>query len=65
MGEDAAQFLVKSDQAGVVEIAWSLERDHHPVAVGVMAIPPDFKGVTPLEIQARALAEAYIRDKSL
>src|SRR4051794_31478367 len=35
---DAARFLVKSDRGGIVEVQWSLERNHHPVAVGTMEV---------------------------
>jgi hypothetical protein len=31
---DAVQFLIARESDGVVEVAWSLERDHHPIAVG-------------------------------
>jgi hypothetical protein len=60
---DAAQFLVKADRDGIVEIAWSLERNHHPIAVGVFAVEPGLEGATPLEIQAIALANDYLEQK--
>jgi len=54
---------VKSDHDGVVEIAWSLERNHHPVAVGVFAGDTGNGGNHAPEIQAIALANAYLRQK--
>jgi hypothetical protein len=56
---DAFRFLIKSNRGGVVEVAWSSERDHHPVAVGILFVTGS--GVTegPLERQARACAESY------
>jgi hypothetical protein len=60
---DAFRFLVKANRDGVVDVAWSSERNHHPVAVGTLAV--DCKtGTTqtgPLERQARACAAAYLR----
>jgi hypothetical protein len=59
---DASRFLVKSDCGGVVEIAWSTERNHHPVAVGILrveqAAAPD---PGPIDRQARAYATSYLR----
>ena len=34
---DAVRFLIRKDSDGEVEVAWSLEKDHHPVAVGTVA----------------------------
>jgi hypothetical protein len=60
---DAARFLVKSDRDGIVEVAWSLECNHHPVAVGTLevAIRPITGTEDPLERQARACAVSYLR----
>src|SRR5689334_11745773 len=60
---DAARFLVKSDRGGIVEVQWSLERNHHPVAVGTLEIAVDRTAGTehPLERQARACAESCLR----
>jgi hypothetical protein len=60
---DAARFLVKSDRGGIVEIQWSLERNHHPVAVGTMEVAMGRAIGTedPLERQARACAASYLR----
>jgi hypothetical protein len=59
---DAVRFLIKADQGGVLDIAWSLERNHHPVAVGTAQVkadvPPDG---SPLDRQVRAYAAAYFR----
>lgn len=61
---DAAQFLIKSDRDGIVEVAWALEKNHHPVAVGTLQIsaatPPSSE---PLNHQARAFAASYARQK--
>ena len=35
---DAFRFLIKSNRDGVVEVAWSSERNHHPVAVGTLTV---------------------------
>ena len=35
---DAVRLLVRGERGNVVEIAWSVERDHHPVAVGIIEI---------------------------
>lgn len=58
---DAARYLIKSDRNGVIEVAWSLERDHHPVAVGTIAIAVSNAPATTLERQAYALASEYLR----
>jgi hypothetical protein len=59
---DAFRFLIKANRNGAVDVAWSSERNHHPVAVGTLAV--DCKtGTTPrapLESQARAYAVAYL-----
>lgn len=64
---DAAQFLVRSDRDGVIEIAWAIEKNHHPVAVGTLQIStapqsPPLAG-PPLQHQARAFAANYLRQK--
>lgn len=61
---DAARFMVRAARGHVVEIAWALERNHHPVAVGTIEIDT---GLTPsgtgdvLARQAYACASAYVR----
>jgi hypothetical protein len=60
---DAFRFLIKAHRDGVVDVAWSSERNHHPVAVGILAIG-SIAGAPengPLERQARAYAAAYLR----
>jgi hypothetical protein len=60
--EDAYRFLIKAQSGGTVEVSWSLERNHHPVAVGVTSIGGTKADTeTPLESQARAYAAAYLR----
>jgi len=60
---DAARFLVTADRGAIIEVAWSLERDHHPVGVGTLQVVLD--GIdaleAPLERQARACATSYLR----
>ena len=60
---DAFRFLIRANHDGVVDVAWSSERNHHPVAVGTLSLTasdpvPDGK---PLERQARACVDAYFR----
>jgi hypothetical protein len=58
---DAFRFLIKSNCDGVVGVAWSIERDHHPVAVGTLVITNTVGTEGPLERQARAYVQAYFR----
>jgi hypothetical protein len=69
---DAVRLMVRAENGNVVEIAWAVERDHHPVAVGVSQIDTaDFdtadvdiasaKGAGVLARQAWACAAAYKR----
>jgi hypothetical protein len=60
---DAFRFLIKSNREGVVDVAWSSERNHHPVAVGNLAVDGAMPatGCGPLERQARAYAALYLR----
>jgi hypothetical protein len=61
---DAFRFLIKANLNGVVDVAWSSECNHHPVAVGHLAVSPTTAACTgagPLERQARAYAAAYFR----
>lgn len=62
---DAARFRIKSHASGVIEVGWSHERDHHPVAVGVLRLTEAPAGATPLEAQARACAAIYLHRKGL
>lgn len=60
---DAVRLLVRADDGRTVEVAWSTERNHHPVAVGVERVelnagdPSD----VPLKAQVQACAAAYAR----
>jgi hypothetical protein len=58
---DAFRFLIKSNSNGVVGVAWSSERNHHPVAVGTLLVPGAASADSPLERQARAYVAAYFR----
>jgi hypothetical protein len=58
---DAFRFLVKSHTDGMVHIAWSSERNHHPVAVGVLTIDESFSSQSPLEQQAKLVYFEYLR----
>ncbi|MES1260378.1 MAG: hypothetical protein ABUS49_01485 [Acidobacteriota bacterium] len=59
---DAARFLIRAERNGTIEVAWSLERNHHPVATGTLAIDASQAASgTPLERQAHALAAEYLR----
>lgn len=59
---DSHRFLVRSDDGVSVEIAWSAERNHHPVAVGMLRFDRDSAPTAgPLEHQARACVQVYLR----
>ncbi len=63
---DAFHFLIRANRDGVVTVAWSSERDHHPLGVGTFVITGDAQAGCaqvndPLERQARACAAAYSR----
>jgi hypothetical protein len=61
---DAAQFLVQSERDGVIEVAWAVEKNHHPVAVGTTQISGGPSGCEDLvSRQARAFAANYSRQK--
>ena len=63
---DAVQFLIKSDRAGVVEVAWSLEGNHHPLGVGLFSFSAgDQPAATVLEQQALAFSTAYLDQKGI
>lgn len=61
---DAVRLMVRAERGNLVEIAWAVESNHHPVAVGNMEIdsnqPADMAGDV-LTRQAHACAAAYIR----
>jgi len=60
---DVFRFAIKANRDGVVDVAWSSERNHHPVAVGTLAVDyrTDATDAGPLERQARVYATAYLR----
>ncbi len=62
---DAVRFLVKGEKDGTVQVAWAVERDHHPVAVGVAEVRTDETAapVNVLDAQIRACAHAYLRNR--
>jgi hypothetical protein len=57
---DASQCLIKAHYDHVIQVAWSLERNHHPVAVGLIEIAAGVTPQTALEHQAHALASQYL-----
>lgn len=60
---DAFRFAIKASQSGVIDVAWSSERNHHPVAVGILRVSSadTAAGGGALESQARVYAAAYLR----
>ncbi len=67
-GADAVRFLIKQRNFKGLEIAWSLENDHHPVATGTLYLSsvgepqdPGIGSVSVLERQACAYAKSMLR----
>ena len=59
---DAFQFLVKARTFAGVEVAWSIERNHHPFAVGTLLLTGSHpESMEPLERQALAAATTLLR----
>ena len=59
---DAFRFLIRKRSFEGIEVAWSIERDHHPVAVGTLLVTEASAGAaTPLEHQARFDAMTLLR----
>lgn len=67
---DATRFMVRAARGSTVEIAWAVERNHHPVAVGCVEIETTFEpgfdtmfepGDDLLARQAHACASSYVR----
>jgi hypothetical protein len=59
---DAVRLMVRGQRGSVVEIAWSIERNHHPVAVGRMDVETSEEpSGEALAQQAYACAIAYLR----
>lgn len=58
---DSFRFAIKASRDGAVDVAWSSERNHHPVAVGLLTVRGAAAAdASPLERQARVYAEAYL-----
>lgn len=54
---DATSFMLKAVRGDEVEIAWAIERNHHPVAAGTSRIHrSDTIGNRPLDRQMHAYA---------
>ena len=61
---DAVRLMVRAERSNVVEIAWAVERNHHPVAVGNMEIDAGLPAAPAEDVltrQAYACAAAYRR----
>lgn len=59
---DAVRLLIRADDGHAVEVAWSIERDHHPVAVGVEIVQISVEAASsPLAAQVHACARSYAR----
>jgi hypothetical protein len=64
---DAVRVLVRADDGRQVQVAWSIERDHRPVAVGIETVEVVAGETTPagnltaLAAQVRACAASYAR----
>ena len=60
---DAARFMVRAASGSIVDIAWAVERNHHPVAVGRMEIETTGPALVEDQLarQAYACARSYIR----
>lgn len=56
---DSICFLIKSARDGVVEVAWALDRNHHPVKVGAVLVNGERASDEILDRQAFAIAEHY------
>ena len=63
-GPDAVRFAIKQDTGGSLDIAYVVERDHHPFANGNLLDPaPAPVSGELLARQAAAYAESYRRRK--
>jgi hypothetical protein len=60
---DAIRFLIRRVTGASVEVAWSTEHDHHPVAVGTLEVNPsnETAPLETIEVQARAYVSEYLR----
>ena len=53
---DAVRFCVHSNTGGAIVIAWAIERNHHPIAVGKADASEPATGNAVLDAQIRAYA---------
>lgn len=53
---ETLRFLITSAQEGLIEVAWSREIDHHPVAVGKVQLRAGIPADSPMA----AAAQAYV-----
>jgi len=53
---DAVRFIVHSNRDGAIVIAWAMERNHHPIAVGKADASEPATGNLVLDAQIRAYA---------
>jgi len=61
---DAVRFLARAIRGNQVELAWAMERNHHPVAVGTAFWSEETAAAaSPLEYQTRAFARACLRQR--
>ena len=59
---DAVRFMVRAERGSLVAVAWSVERNHHPAAVGTMEIDTRLSPAGDvLARQAHACALTYAR----
>ena len=58
---DSSCFVISKIENTTVQVRWSLERDHHPLAVGELEVTAKMKAGTPIEAQAHAYASVYRR----
>ena len=61
---DAIRFTLQGQTAGSIQVAWALDRDHHPVDAGVDDVPAGNPGIPPTEpraAQVAACVASYLR----
>ncbi len=59
---DVFRFAIKANRGGAIDVAWSSERNHHPVAVGLLTVNGAAAAdASPLDRQARVYADAFLR----
>lgn len=62
---DSVRFLIKARDFTGIDVAWALERNHHPVATGLLKITPlnqaeNNQQIPALEQQARAYIRSHL-----